>query len=102
VETIAWSPTGEFLATGDVAGRLVFSDTKGRPVSASEDAEGISVPWHGVRTASTWQRESPGAVWHFSAIEQRHHWLGIAFALSGARRKQLIDLREFVGGKGDV
>jgi WD40 repeat protein len=42
VETIAWSPTGEFLATGDVAGRLVFSDTKGRPVSAFEDAEGIS------------------------------------------------------------
>ena len=42
VEAIAWSPTGEFLATGDVAGRLVFSDTKGRPVSAFEDAEGIS------------------------------------------------------------
>jgi WD40 repeat protein len=30
------------LATGDVAGRLVFSDTKGRPVSAFENAEGIS------------------------------------------------------------
>ena len=42
VVAIAWSPTGEFLATGDVAGRLVFSDTKGRPVFAFEDAEGIS------------------------------------------------------------
>jgi hypothetical protein len=61
-----------------------------------------SVPWHGVRTANTWQPEMPGAASFFSAIEERHHWLGIAFALSGARRKQLIDLREFVGGKGDV
>ena len=100
-QTIAWSPTGEFLATGDVAGRLVFSDTKGRPVSAFEDAEGIS--------ALAWSPDGKylaagdaGAVSCFSAIEQRHHWLGIAFALSGARRKQLIDLREFVGGKGDV
>ncbi|HEY5953040.1 MAG TPA: WD40 repeat domain-containing protein, partial [Terrimicrobiaceae bacterium] len=42
VESIAWSPTGEFLATGDIAGRMVFSDTKGRPVSAFEDTEAIS------------------------------------------------------------
>jgi WD40 repeat protein len=42
VEAVAWSPTGEFLATADVAGRLVFSDTNGRPVSAFEDVEGIS------------------------------------------------------------
>jgi WD40 repeat protein len=42
VEAIAWSPTGEFLATGDVAGRLVFSDSKGQPVSAFEDAEAIN------------------------------------------------------------
>jgi WD40 repeat protein len=42
VEAIAWSPTGEFLATGDTAGRLVFSDVKGRPVSAFEDSEAIT------------------------------------------------------------
>jgi WD40 repeat protein len=42
VEAIAWSPTGEFLATGDIAGRMVISDTKGRPVSAFEDTEAIS------------------------------------------------------------
>jgi WD40 repeat protein len=41
VEAIAWSPTGEFLATGDIAGRMVFSDTKGQPVSAFEDTEAI-------------------------------------------------------------
>ena len=42
VEAIAWSPTGEFLATGDIAGRMVFSDTRGQPVSAFEDTEAIS------------------------------------------------------------
>jgi len=42
VEAISWSPTGEFLASGDIAGRLVFSDAKGRPVSAFEDTEAIS------------------------------------------------------------
>jgi WD40 repeat protein len=42
VEAVAWSPAGEFLATGDIAGRLVFSDTKGQPVSAFEDTEAIS------------------------------------------------------------
>ena len=42
VEAIAWSPTGEFLATGDIAGRMVISDTEGRPVSAFEDTEAIS------------------------------------------------------------
>ena len=42
VETIAWSPTGEFLATGDIAGRLVISEARGRPVSAFEDKEAIT------------------------------------------------------------
>ena len=42
VETLAWSPTGEILASGDSAGRLVFSDAKGRPLSAFEDAKAIS------------------------------------------------------------
>ena len=40
VESIAWSPTG--ARHGDIAGRMVFSDTKGRPVSAFEDTEAIS------------------------------------------------------------
>lgn len=47
VEALAWSPCGQFLASGDVAGRLVFSDVKGRPVSAFQDEEAVSaLAWH--------------------------------------------------------
>jgi WD40 repeat protein len=42
VEAIAWSPDGEYLATGDIAGRLVISDFTGKPISAFEDEEAIS------------------------------------------------------------
>jgi WD40 repeat protein len=42
VETLAWSPICEILASGDRAGRLVFSDAEGRPVSAFEDTKAIS------------------------------------------------------------
>ena len=37
-----------------------------------------------------------------SAIDERHHWLGIAFALGDAGRKQLVDLRQFVGAEAHV
>jgi YD repeat-containing protein len=49
VATLAWSPTGEFLASGDNAGRLVISEANGRPVSAFEDKEAI--------TALAWNAE---------------------------------------------
>ncbi len=42
VETLAWSPTGSFLATGDNVGRLVISEAQGRPISAFEDKEAIA------------------------------------------------------------
>lgn len=42
LETLAWSPTGEFLASGDNAGRLVISEARGRPVSAFEDKQPIT------------------------------------------------------------
>ncbi len=42
IETLAWSPTGEFLASGDNAGRLVISEANGRPFSAFEDKEAIT------------------------------------------------------------
>ena len=42
------------------------------------------------------------AMWCFSAIDERHHRLGVAFALSCARRKKMIDLREFVRGQRDA
>ena len=46
VEAIAWSPEGEILATGDLAGRIVFSDPKGKPISAFQDeAEIASLAW---------------------------------------------------------
>ncbi len=43
VEALAWSPNGDTLASGDVVGRVVFSDTRGKPVSAFEDDSGLSV-----------------------------------------------------------
>jgi YD repeat-containing protein len=39
---LACSPNGEFLASGDNAGRLVISDAKGRPVSAFEGRRPIT------------------------------------------------------------
>jgi len=42
VEVLVWSPTGDFLASGDVAGRVVISDAKGKPVSAFQDEESVS------------------------------------------------------------
>jgi YD repeat-containing protein len=53
VATLAWSPTGEFLASGDNAGRLVISEANGRPVSAFEDKEAI--------TALAWNAEGKRA-----------------------------------------
>ena len=42
VEALACSPNGEFLASGDNAGRLVISDAKGRPVSAFENKAAVT------------------------------------------------------------
>lgn len=42
VEALAWSPDGTLLATGDINGRLVVSDGKGKPLSAFQDEEAVS------------------------------------------------------------
>lgn len=42
VENLAWSPDGSLLASGDLMGRLVLSDVKGKPVSAFQDDESVS------------------------------------------------------------
>lgn len=46
VVSIAWSPDGQFLASGDTVGRLVLSDAKGKPVSAFEnEGEITALAW---------------------------------------------------------
>lgn len=42
VEAIAWSPDGSLLASGDIIGRIVFSDSSRKPVSAFEGNDAIS------------------------------------------------------------
>lgn len=46
VEAIAWTPDGQHLTTGDVLGRLVISDLKGKPVVAFENEGAVTaVAW---------------------------------------------------------